>query len=120
MQNEISEIVKFFFTLQLNIKMYHWNTTSFSRHKATDEFGGKLLSLIDQFVEVYIGRHKVKPSPSKININPDYITDTGSERLLQQSKEYLEKLNIKESDLLTIRDEIVAEINQTLYLYQLK
>jgi DNA-binding ferritin-like protein len=120
MQNEISEIVKFFFTLQLNIKMYHWNTTSFSRHKATDEFGGKLLSLIDQFVEVYIGRHKVKPSPSMIKISSELITDMGSEELLQKSKEYLERLNIKDSDLLTIRDEIVAEINQTLYLYQLK
>jgi len=39
----ISEYVRFFFTLQLNIKMYHWNTTSYSRHKATDEFGGKLI-----------------------------------------------------------------------------
>jgi hypothetical protein len=43
-----------------------------------------------------------------------------SMRKLQKSKEYLERLNIKDSDLLTIRDEIVAEINQTLYLYQLK
>ena len=51
MTQEISEIVRFFFTLQLNIKMYHWNTTSYARHKATDDFGGKLLSLIDKFVE---------------------------------------------------------------------
>ena len=48
------------------------------------------------------------------------MTDMGSEDLLQNSKEYLEKLNLKDSDLLTIRDEILAEINQTLYLYQLK
>ena len=120
MTQEISEIVRFFFTLQLNIKMYHWNTTSYARHKATDDFGGKLLSLIDKFVEVYIGRYKVKPSPNSIKVSNDYMTDMGSEDLLQNSKEYLEKLNLKDSDLLTIRDEILAEINQTLYLYQLK
>jgi len=121
-QEIINDTVKFFFSLQLNIKMYHWNTTSFSRHKATDEFGEKLLSLIDKFVEVFIGRYKVKPSSSNIKIDSDFLTDDGSEKLLIKSREYLEYLSkvIKDSDLLNIRDELLSEVNQTLYLYQLK
>ena len=121
-QETINSTVKFFFTLQLNIKIYHWNTTSFARHKASDEFGGKLVPLVDKFVEVFIGRYKVKPSLSKISIESDFLTDDGSEKLLIKARTYLEFLNtiIKDADLLTIRDELLSEVNQTLYLYQLK
>ena len=118
----INEIVKFFFTLQLNIKLYHWNTTSFARHKATDEFSGKLLGLIDRFVEVFIGRYQAKPLISNIKIDSAFLTDEGSQNLLIKSRQYLENLSnlIKDTDLLTIRDELLSEVNQTLYLYQLK
>ena len=121
-QENISEIVRFFFTLQFNMKIYHWNTTSYARHKASDEFGGKLSDLVDKFVEVFIGRYKVKPFPDNIKISAAFITDNGSEDLLQKAKEYLIELNskIRDTDLLNIRDEMLAEINQTLYLYQLK
>lgn len=119
-QNNFNEIVAFFFTLQLNMKMYHWNTTSYARHKASDEFGGNLSSLIDKFVEVFIGRYKIKPNISEIKIIKHYITDEGSEELLQQSIKILENLTLKDTELLNIRDEMLAEINQTLYLYQLK
>lgn len=118
-QNYFNKIVAFFFTLQLNVKMYHWNTTSYARHKASDEFGGKLLSLIDKFVEVIIGRYKIKPNISEVKINPNF-TDEGSERLLKESIEVLQTLPLKDTELLNIRDEMLAEINQTLYLYQLK
>lgn len=121
-QETINNTVKFFFTLQLNMKVYHWNTSSYARHKASDEFGGKLGSLVDKFVEVFIGRYKVKPSLSKISIDSEFLTDDGSEKLLIKAREYLEFLNtiIKDADLLTIRDELLSEVNQTLYLYQLK
>jgi hypothetical protein len=121
-QNNINELVKFFLTLQLNIKMYHWNTTSYSRHKATDEFGEKLLAIIDKFIEVFIGRYNVKPDISSIKIESLFLSDEGSERLLLKSREYLEGMEnlLKDTDLLNIRDELLGEINQTLYLYKLK
>jgi DNA-binding ferritin-like protein len=121
-QENITEIVRFFFTLQLNMKIYHWNTKSFARHKASDEFGGKLLPLVDKFVEVFIGKYKVKPMPNTIKISEGFVTDDGSESLLEKAREYLEKLNskINDSELLNIRDELLGEVNQTLYLYQLK
>jgi len=122
-QENINEFVRFFFTLQLNMKIYHWNTKSYARHKASDEFGEKLLPLVDKFVEVFIGKYKVKPIPtSPIKISEGFLTDIGSESLLEQTKEYLENLNSKfnDSELLNIRDELLGEINQTIYLYQLK
>ena len=42
--------------------------------------------------------------------------------LLLQIRTYLELLNnkINDSDLLNIRDELIGNINQTIYLYNLK
>jgi DNA-binding ferritin-like protein len=121
-QENITEIVRFFFTLQLNMKIYHWNTKSYARHKASDEFGGKLLPLVDKFVEVFIGKYKANPMPSSIKILEGFVTDEGSVSLLEKAREYLEKLNskINDTELLNIRDELLGEVNQTLYLYQLK
>jgi len=121
-QNNINELVKFFFTLQLTLKNYHWNTTSFARHNASNELGGKLATLVDKFIELFIGRYKVKPVVGSIKIDPLFVNDNGAVELLNQAILYLEGLNnmLRDVDLLTVRDELVGELNQTLYLYQLK
>jgi DNA-binding ferritin-like protein len=124
-QENLNNIVKFFFSLQLNLKMYHWLTTSYARHKASDELGGNLLPLVDKFVEVYIGKYKVKPILSSIKIEQEFMSDNGSEMLLLKSKKYLEEIASRlnpqqDSELFNIKDELLAEIENTIYLYQLK
>lgn len=121
-QLNINKLVNFFFTLELNLKIYHWNTTSFPRHKASDELGGKILELTDKFVEIFIGRYKVKPNIERVKIENIFTTDNGNVDLLNQSIQFLEDMNhyVKDSDLLNIRDEMLGEINKTLYLYRLK
>lgn len=120
-QEYFNEMIQFFFTLQLLNKLYHWNTTSFARHKATDDFNSKLLDLVDKMVEVFIGRYKLKPQINKINLNSEYLTDVGIINLYEQAKRYLESINnkISHSDLLNIRDELLAEVNKMLYLFTL-
>ena len=121
-QDNINKIVKFFFTLQLLVKLYHWNTTSYARHKATDGFLEKLGDNIDKFTEVFIGRYKAKPMVSNIKLEPMYLTDDGICKLLSQARDFLNEMTktIPDSDLLNIRDEILGDINQTLYLMDLK
>ena len=121
-QDNINNIVNFFFNLQFTMKLYHWNTTSYARHKASDNFIEKFLEITDRFVEVYIGRYRVKPLFNNINTDIAIINDDGIIYLLNKSRDYLEKLNelIKDSELLNIRDELLAEINQTLYLFTFK
>jgi DNA-binding ferritin-like protein len=121
-QENLNKIVKIYFTLQLLTKLYHWNTTSYSRHKATDEFLGSFTDKIDRFTEVYIGRYKVKPNVSDIKLETNFINDDGIVQLFEQFREFLNDLNNYGlgSDLLNIRDEILADINQALYLFRLK
>ena len=121
-QEKFNEIVTFFFTLQTINKLYHWNTTSFARHKATDGFNEKILVLIDKFVEVFIGYYNMKPDVMSVNINEKYLSDEGIVLLFIFTKKYLTKMReyIESSELQNILDEMLSEVNQTLYLFNLK
>lgn len=120
-QEDFNEMIQFFFTLQLLNKLYHWNTTSFARHKATDGFGSELSDLVDKFVEVFIGRYKIKPQVYKVNLNHEYLTDTGIINLFEQTRKYLESISgkISSNELLNIIDELLDEVNKMLYLFTL-
>jgi DNA-binding ferritin-like protein len=121
-QETLNEIVSMCFTLQLLNKLYHWNTTSFARHKATDDFNSSLQSILDKFVEVYIGRYGVKPTVKKLKLDESNLTDDGIVRLFIAVREYLKTFDKKftDTDLLTLRDELMVNVNQTLYLFNLK
>lgn len=121
-QETINEIMKFFFTLQLMNKMYHLSTTSFARHKASDAFDDDIQQHIDRFAEVYIGKYNVKPILTRLNFDPQFMSDDGIVQLFKESRTYLENLDrlVSESELLNIRDEILADINKSLYLFNLK
>jgi hypothetical protein len=118
----VNDIVRFFFTIQLLVKQYHWRTTSFARHKASGQLLDNLDGNIDKFIEVFIGRYNVKPEITSIKMEKTFLSDDGNMKLLLEACQYLERLNkiINDSDLLNIRDELIGNINQTIYLYNLK
>ena len=120
-QEFLNKTMKFFFTLQITNKLYHLNTKSFARHKAVDAFDTAILDHIDKFAEVFIGRYNVRPSVSSIRVDQTVLTDTDIIKLFEQAREYLYSHfeQIKDTELLNIRDEIVADINKTLYLFTL-
>ena len=116
--------IKVFFTISNTIKLYHWQTRSYPRHKATDELHSKLLDLIDTFVEVYIGKYSRPDFNGEFNITIKELSDEYAFDLLTHFAEYLEKdlpkvLSSKDTHLLNIRDEMLATINQTMYLFTL-
>lgn len=121
----MSDFVLFFFDLTNNIKLYHWTTTSFARHKGADNLFEEITDLGDKFMETYMGKYG-RPSTSersaKIALKP--LTDkTVVEYLRQRHKTLREELSksLKEedTDLINIRDEILAKLSQTLYLFTL-
>ena len=115
-------IVKKFMELLTMIKLYHWRTQSYSQHKATDELYGKLNENIDRFVEILLGKSssRIKMLENKMNMYD--LETTGELRehlfeyrqmLVDMNRTFHEK---KDSDLLSVRDDILADINQFLYL----
>jgi hypothetical protein len=128
-----SNILNVFLYIINQIKLYHWQTHSYARHKATDELFDKLNMLIDKFIETLTGRiilekndiqYRIKINNKRIKIH-DMIDNSGLE-LLSMIKNVLERdtclLAILENntDLQNIRDEMLADINQNAYLFTLK
>jgi len=119
----MSQIVHFIFDLQTNIKLYHWMTTSYARHKAADNLVSQISVLGDKLIEVYIGKYG-RPTINKKdtliqlqNLNDKNILkylDDAVNFLVQDMPKVLNKTDI---DLLNIRDELVAVLHQTKYLF---
>lgn len=121
-QRRTSQIVYMFLQFLNMIKLYHWKTRSYSQHVATDELYGRLNKTIDQFVEVLLGKDqtRIENMEKHLNlINKDDMVNV-KERVFEY-RTFLSEFNTyfdekKDSDLLSIRDEILADVNQFLYL----
>ena len=116
------EIVSVFFNMRSQIKLYHWQTRSFAEHKATDDLVKALDTNIDKFIEVYMGRYG-RPYIRK-TLPVKNLTVTGIRAFITKSDEWLASslprmLKKNDSDLLNIRDEILADLNQIKYLFTL-
>ena len=120
-----AEIVTLMLTLRNQIKIYHWQTMKYPRHKATDDLIDKLDDNIDKFVEVYMGKYgrldfKGKTASIKIHNfhdkeGPEYL-QSAVHWLSTKLPKYLKNTD---TDLLNIRDEILADMNQARYLFTL-
>jgi len=116
------QIVTMFFNIRDQVKIYHWQTKSFAEHKATDELIGTLDTNIDKFVEVYMG-HYGRPLIKK-TLPVKNLTVTGIRAFITRSTNWLSTtvprmVKKTDSDLLNIRDEILADLNQVKYLFTL-
>jgi len=116
-------IIHKFFELQLNNKVHHWMNTKYARHKATDDLNDSILEMSDKFIEVYFGRYG-RPKAIKDTVEFKSTTEKEYEGYLVDFVSFLEKelpklMKTTDTDLLNIRDELLAEINKTLYLFTL-
>lgn len=118
----MEEITLKFLYYQNLIKIYHWQTKSYARHKASDELYQILVDKVDEFLEVIQGSRNrrvrfsnVKPLPIR------NVSDNGSIKMLNGFNNWLKnmELNKEDIDLMNIRDEIVSAVNKTLYLFSL-
>ncbi len=127
----MTELVKFFFTLQHTIKLYHWATTRYSRHVASDKLHSDLLPLIDKFMEIYLAKVGTRePVTESLTITIESLSDSQMVDTLEEAvatlliigsnndqlRTFIDEVD---TDLLNIRDEMVGVINKTLYLFTL-
>lgn len=126
MTSRLACIVQRFLTVQIQVKTFHWQTYSYSRHKSTDKLFESLLELVDQFVETYMGKtdKRLDFQKSSRTIRLQNISEKKIVYILKQFAIFLTNLDQNEkdltSDLLNIRDEMLGTVHQTLYLLTLK
>ena len=120
--NKKSHIVHIFLEMLNIIKLYHWKTKSYAQHKATDELHENLSKNIDKFVEVLLGKDESRIRMIEKDIEIMDFSDTMSfKEKMYEYREFLTNLdryfnNRTDSDLFSIRDDILADVNQFLYL----
>jgi hypothetical protein len=107
------------------LKVYHWQTPSFARHKASDALVTSLTDKMDKLVEVLqgaVGGRLLLPRAGLtikvINMRDDeameYLEDVRQNVLLSRNMFQLCQMY---SDVANIRDELLAEIHQAQYLF---
>ena len=116
------KIVKMFIEILNNVKLYHWRTKSYAQHKATDELYEKLNKDIDSFVEVMLGKDETRIKHlEKETTTLDFSNKKEFKDNIFKFREFLTDMNYhldknKDTDLLSIRDDTLIDINQFLYL----
>jgi hypothetical protein len=117
--------VQFFLAMRNQIKLYHWQTSLYSRHKATDDVIKALDESIDKYVEVYMGKYgRPKMSSRNNTIVMENLTEKNAVVFVKSCIDVLNQGLVKslkktDTDLVNLRDEMLAELNQLLYLFSL-
>ena len=123
------EITVRFLEMLLLIKLFHWKTTSYPKHKSTDDLYTKFNLNMDTFVEILLGKTGMRTqltSDKTIRLN-DLNSIEELKREVNAFKAYLVSLNdnaamkkMLNTDLFNIRDTILGDMNQFLYLLSFK
>lgn len=118
-----------FFEFLLMIKLFHWKTHSYATHKSTDDLYSKFNDHIDTFIEVLLGKTGVRID--LINVKSIALYDLNDKdeliKKVDSFKTFLIGLSnnkalssMSNTDLFNIRDEILGDMNQFLYLLSFK
>jgi hypothetical protein len=118
-----SKMVARFMGIIDTIKLFHWKTTQYALHKATDELHGSLSSKVDDFVEQLMGilSKRIDIDPSTLHVHNCKDLEEFIKHIIG-FKLYLEKMQFPtpQYDLFTVRDEMLGSVNKFLYLSSLK
>ena len=121
-------LVPTFLHMLNTVKLYHWRTTIYATHKATDDLYGKLNEKLDEFVEGEIAGGDKRAT--LLTVPMLKLTTFSNNEAFKNQIEYYKKFLIAFSadktfnvaanaDLMAIRDELLAVLNQFLYLLTL-
>ena len=119
-----NEIVINLLAMENQMRIFHWQTMSFAEHRAFGKIYENLADLIDSFVEVCMAKHGRPDFGGEFSIplfdyksiNVDQYINSMIEFLISLDNVYQEPLD---SDILNIRDEMLAEANRLKYLLTL-
>ena len=120
-----SEIFGYFLGLLAQIKMHHWCTLSYAKHKALDELHSSLSDKVDLFIESWMGRFKKQPV-LKLSVELPVLEGDAAAKMdkyIEAERDRIAamsaKMFAKVPEIQNTLDEIVTALDQTLYLFKL-
>lgn len=121
--NATTTIARTLFEMQCSIKLHHWKTTSHARHVAADTLVKSITGQGDRMIEAMAVRYGRPDGVGAIKVNA--LADEEVAKYLEATASrfwgtHFDKLiHKKDTDLYSIRDEVVAAIHQAMYLMTL-
>jgi len=112
-------------TLHNQLKINHWQTESYAEHQALGGTYDALTGLIDEFVEVFMGKYGRVVNKGGFSLDVKNLKEMPSDQLADNYIKFLveelpSKLDPKkDTDLLNIRDEMLSSLNKLKYLLTL-
>jgi DNA-binding ferritin-like protein len=126
MNKNLDSNINFFLQTQFQLRILHWQTKGYARHKAFGNTYETLDGLIDSFVEVCMGKHgRFVLQEENKTIKIENLVEVSIVDFLQSIKTKLIGMSAElskenDTDLLNIRDEMLASINKLAYLLTLE
>ena len=112
-----SQLLHQLIIFKVQLELYHWQTRSYPRHKATDDLYEHLSDTLDEFVEYEQGRthSRIKFENVFITVLSDKQMESELERISELAKQY------KTSDrgIRARLDDLIGWIHRTLYIFTL-
>ena len=123
----INVLMNLLMTMRDQLRLYHWQTESYARHKASDEFVTKATEILDKIMETHQGKYgRVKVNNNTNTIVLENLDDNSIVEFLKTThtffvSDFPDYINKNaNTDLLNLRDELLQSINKTLYLFTLE
>lgn len=122
----LSTSINSFLSTQIQFKILHWQTKGYARHVAFGDIYDSLDELVDEYVEVAMGKWGRFNVDNKTNtIVYKNLSEVNMVEFLQDFKGKLYMITTeldqeKDTDLLNLKDEILAKINKLAYLLTLE
>ncbi len=106
---------------EVNAHFYHWNTITYSTHKALEDYYTSIRELVDKLVETAQGKFGMRYNlVGKMITASDLSVENYFGQLSHQSQIMVDVLFRDYKDLENIAIEIVEEINKLRYLLTLQ
>ena len=104
--NTAVTVLQFLFVL----KLFHWNTISYSKHISSDQLYTSLSTHIDTFIEILIRKDK---RPTSFHVPAFSFSMHNFYNTLITFRRFMSHFYLPE--LINIRDDIIADIDQFIY-----
>jgi DNA-binding ferritin-like protein len=121
----INTNVNFFLGLQSQLKVMHWQTKGYAKHKALDETLDELYDLVDTFVEEAMGKYgRFKLDDETKTIQLSNLSEIDIKSMVKTVCDALIQFNGQfektDTNLLNVRDEMLGLFNKLNYLLTLE
>lgn len=123
---ENKELQSYIFNLmqfQTQVKIWHWQTKIYSKHKAMGELYDFVSTQLDEFTETAMGKYgrvEVGDVNYKFVNLSDNAVNEAIDKVISDCISLGSSIQKEDTDLLNLRDEVIGNLNKTKYLLTLK